>query len=78
MGLRMLGRMSMRGKLALIGGAFALTLFALTAALITKSYAQMWDDRVAKVKAVAETAVEMAKRFDAEVSAGRLYAETAA
>jgi methyl-accepting chemotaxis protein len=73
----MLGRMSMRGKLALLSAAFTVALFALTAALIGKTYLRMWDDRIEKVRAIAETAVEMAQRFDAEVAAGRLEAEAA-
>jgi methyl-accepting chemotaxis protein len=73
----MLGRLSIRGKLLLVVTLFSVALLAITGKMLMQRHDRMWEDRIEKVRAIAETSITMAQRFDAEVTAGRLDAETA-
>lgn len=73
----MLGRLSIRGKLMLVVTLFSVALLAITGKMLVQRHDRMWEDRIEKVRAISETTITMAQRFDAEVTAGRLDAETA-
>jgi len=68
----MLAGISIRRKLALILLTATFGLVVACGLLLQKKASQMRQDRIDKVRAIAETAVSLAARLEAEVAAGRL------
>ena len=73
----MLGRIKIRTKLILVLGLFALSLVIAGGIASSLQHQRMLQDRIAKLRAVVEVAIEQAKALDAEVKAGTLSQEQA-
>jgi methyl-accepting chemotaxis protein len=73
----MLARLSVAWKLILIVVAAAAALAAVGGVTLWQKADQMRVDRIAKVRAIAETAVSMADRLEKQVVAGQLTREAA-
>ena len=73
----MLARLSVTKKLTLIVAAAAFALLAAGGFMLSQKASQMRDDRIAKVRAIAETAVSLADRLERQVVAGSLTREAA-
>ncbi len=68
----MLGKIKIRTKLILVLGLFALSLVLSVGIATSLQHQRMLQDRIAKLRAVVEVAVELAQSLDAEVKAGKL------
>ncbi|MGM4949855.1 cache domain-containing protein [Tardiphaga sp. 866_E4_N2_1] len=73
----MLNRLSIRTKLWALVFAAAIGFCCVAAAALWFSYQRMYDDRIAKLKAVVEVGVSLAKRFETQVAEGKITREEA-
>lgn len=68
----MLGKIKIRTKLILVLGLFALSLLLTVGIATSLQHQRMLQDRIAKLRAVVEVAIELAQSLEAEVKAGKL------
>lgn len=68
----MLGKIKIRTKLVLVLGLFALSLVLTVGIATSLQHQRMLQDRIAKLRAVVEVAIELAQSLEAEVKAGKL------
>jgi len=75
--MKLLHRLRLRAKLALVLGLAVLAVIATIGAGASLIYQRMYDDRVAELKAVLETTMSLAKGLEAQVVAKQITREQA-